>query len=830
VSYLLRQVLEESRTLAATDRPRRARRVVDDPRPRPAGAPYAYQEAAYALLAGEERVNLLVASPTGSGKTSVIVRAAQLAVARGQKLVVAEPLIALVEQVHARLAASLPGVAVDMRTGPSVKETASEASVTVCTYEVLASVCSSAPGEAAASPLSGCLQVAVDEFHYIGEDRGPVIQEILDWCRNAGASVVALSGTLVNELEVAEFISGVNGLPTVVVGASVRPVPLTFYYYDARNARKPFSALRARAPWERAGADQPNFGTIGGLRGRQDVLRLVTGLRTWDCLPALMVTFSCRRLDEWAEDAASGNDFLTRGQRAVVIGAFRDMLREIPEEDRVLFERLERLGRLGIGLHHSHLPVQYLELVSTLAEHRCLKLVFSTSTLSAGINLPVRTVCLCSGRVPRKAEGEMVHDVIDPLLFHQLAGRAGRPGYETVGNVVVIGCGWEGHTAAAALLERPLPPVRPTSVFNSGDVLRAALTGRCLALDRLVFSNSLAARAAEKAQLSKVLCHRALDILAAGSEAPRLARCAAEHSRLLANAPAGLLREPCGLPEGPVPLWLLDRGRGGFRVVAEDSDGAVPLTVAAPSSRRRRGIHSSVFEAAYKLRRARSQLAEVAANSEAEDECFWLAASVLRNACDDVALLECDQDIEDYKRVEAELKARGFLEEEGAPTHIGRAAALIRSSEKPEAFVEVLAERGDHLDRGAYGRLASLALGSGVASDEAPDLADEAVPGEELLRSRLPDAVSSPAFNKAASMWTDGASLAQIDAEAGISCGQCARHLVRTNALLCELSYARRALGLPGDPELAAASAALCRGLPFARRGGGRVALGEETE
>ena len=811
-------------------RPRRVSRITDDPRPRPPGALYAYQEAANQLLAGDERVNLLVASPTGSGKTSVIVRAAEIAVERNQKFVVAEPLIALVEQVYARLVASLPGVAVEMRTGPSVKETDEEALVTVCTYEVLASACSSS---GTAGCLVGCRQIAVDEFHFIGEERGPVIQEILDWCRTTSASVVALSGTLVNEREVGEFLSGVNGLPTVVVGASVRPVPLHFYYYDAHNARSPFSMLRARTPWELSGADQPNFGSIGGLRGRQDILRLLAGLKTWDCLPALIVTFSCRKLDEWAEDAASGNDFLTRGQRTVVIGAFRDMLRGVPEEDVVLFERLERLGRLGIGLHHSHLPVQYLELVSSLAEHKCLRVVFSTSTLSAGINLPVRTVCLCSARIPRRAEGEMVHDVIDPLLFHQLAGRAGRPGFETVGNVVVIGRGREGRTAAAALLERPLTPVRPTACFNSGDVLRAALTGRCLAMDRLVFSNCLAARAAERAQTSKALCNRALDVLAPEAELCRRAGEAADSSRLLAEAPPAVLREACGLPEGQPgeqSLWMLDLGRGGFCVSVEEREGAVQITAAAAGSagrRRRAPVHSTVFEAAYGLRRARLELAEAWRAAEV-DESFWLAASVLRNSRDDVAALALDHDLEDYRRVESELKELGYLDPEGCPTILGRAAALVRTSEKPEVLVEVLTKHGAELDRIAYTRLASLALGGGMVSDEAPEVLEAAVPGEDILRRRLL-APSAPAFNQATAMWAAGSSLAQINAEVGVSCGQCARHLVRLNALLCELSYARRALGVPGDPELAAASSTLCRGLPFARRGGGRVALGEEV-
>lgn len=831
IGLALEAILEESRSIVIPDKPRRVSRIADDPRPRPPGAPYAYQEAAYELLSGEEPLNLLVASPTGSGKTSVIVKAAEIAAQRGEKLVVAEPLIALVEQVHARLVASLPDITVDMRTGPSVKETEGvEASITVCTYEVLASACSS---EAAIS-LRGCKRVAIDEFHFIGEERGPVIQEILDWCRRASATIVALSGTLVNESEVGKFISGVNGFQTVVVGAANRPIPLIFHYYDTRNPNASFSTLRVRTHWERSSGPTPDFQNIGGLRGRQDVLRLISSLQYRNLLPALLVTFSCKKLDEWAEDAVSGYSFLSRNQRSVVVRAFRDMLRSIPPEDTVLFERLERLARLGVGLHHSHLPVQYLELVSHLAEHRCLMLVFSTSTLSAGINLPVRTVCLCSARIPHKVDGEMVHEVINPLLFHQLAGRAGRPGYETVGNVVVLGCGDDGWTAAAALLEQQLPPVRPTSSFNSGDVLRAAKTGRCLALDRLVFSNSLAAKAAERAQKSKILCNRALNILDPNAELLELLRQAAEAVVILSTAQTAVLREPAALPVGLIGengLWLINLGRGGFRVSDQAQDGAVQLTKTRGQSGTnkaiRGGVHASMFEAMCKVRDARSLLAILWRRTDTGQN-FWIVASVLRNARDDIADLERDVDIDEYRSLERKLKECGFLHREGAPTVAGCAAALIRSTSKPEVLVQILMRRYEELDKNAYLRLASLTMGAGTQADEPPEDVSMYVSGEEFLRSQLVNVggVSVPTYNRALMLWAEGASLAQIEEETGVSCGQCARHVVRANSLLCELGYARKELGLDSDPALGAASQALCRGLPFAKRGGGRVALG----
>ena len=414
----LQELLERSAALEVDLAPRRVERVRDEGAPPAPGEPYPFQREAAARLEGE-RSNLLVASPTGSGKTRVISSAAALAVRRNQRLFVCEPLVALVEQIYARLRRDgLPDEAVEMRTGLSVREREG-AAVTVCTYEVLATLCG-----ARAETLVGCATVVVDELHFLDGDRGPVLQEIFDWCRQERVAVVGLSGTLPNEREVAGFLCGVNGLPTCVVGAARRPVPLQYFYYDVW--RGAFSTLRPEA---RPCADY-DAGRLGGLGGRQDVLRLARGLRAWDSLPALVVAFSCRRLDEWAEHAASADEFApdASGLSRVTL-AFARLRASVPEEDRCLFAPLEALARRGVGLHHSHLPVPYLELVSELAERRLLALVFSTSTLSAGINLPVRTVCLCGATLPRRAEGgEMRREAMEPLLFHQLAGRAGRPG------------------------------------------------------------------------------------------------------------------------------------------------------------------------------------------------------------------------------------------------------------------------------------------------------------------------------------------------------------------------------------------------------------------
>jgi hypothetical protein len=812
------QLLQEaSQNLALRPRDRQTWRIADDPvQQQVPGELYAYQiEASKVLRQTETPSNLLVASPTGSGKTMVIQECAVIAHERGQRLFVAEPLIALVEQVYAKLKAVFGSKSVDMRTGPSVKEASDEAIVTVCTFEVLATMCS-----AGADALSGSARVVIDEFHFLAGDRGPVLQEILDWCRTDQVSVVALSGTLVNEKQVAEFISGINSFPTVIVGACRRPVPLSFFYYDGSATTVPFSRLGTHTWPAPSSAD---IKSLGGLRTRQDVLRLIRALISCDSLPVLIVAFSCRKLDEWAEDAASSGSYLnSRSQRSTITGAFRTLLRTIPDEDKVLFYRLERLAMQGIGLHHSHLPVQYLELVSCLSERRCMPIVFSTSTLSAGINLPVRTVCICAGKVPQKVGAELCHVPIDPLLFHQLAGRAGRPGYEDHGYVVVTGLGWNGYEAARMLLERPLPPVKPAeAAYTSGDVLRAARTSRWLPLDRLVFESSEAACRVEKSQRSHQISINALSLLP-NAEARTRSLQAMHLVSVVLNAP-DVLHHVCGATPttaGESQFLGQRQERGCFTVSAEPSSR--PLALNHRKAKRPTAVHLSAFHEARSLKSAKEELIALWLLMSPEEH---LAMAVLINAKEDRESLGAIADVAEYKFVEDALKSTGFMELSGALTMLGKAAAVIRSCREPSFVVLLLTRFTEELSAIQYVALASLLLDAGFKDSPKESAYTGQLPMELEKAARDRDGGSSATFNNAAVLWSSGSSLSEIQESAGLSCGQTARHVVRVNDLLCEISSSRDLMGMAPDQELCKASFSMVRGLPFSRRGAGRLGI-----
>lgn len=439
---------------------------------------YPYQQWAAKLLNECESMcqvpNFLVASPTGSGKTRVLELAAQRAQALGLTLYIGEPLIALADQVARRLEAL--GLRTALRTGPVKRAEVGEAAAVVCTYEALATLTSVNAGP------QNAFAVALDEVHFLDSSRGAVLQEILAFCQQL--PLICLSGTVANVRDLASHLHQLNGRPTYVIGAPTRPVKLRYWFLDNNGTVPPQELLIE--PVETCPTTAPPQWAmeIGGVAASQQLLLLLrrVALPTW--APALIVLFSCERLNNWAATAEGEMPLLPRGQRARITGLFYRMLRGVPKEDHALFIPLLSKLQRGIALHHSQLPQPYLLLVSTLAEARCVKVCFCTSTLSAGINLPVRSVVLCGAQLPADSR-DTSEDFVDisPLLFAQLSGRAGRPGYEKEGHVLIVGHEVAGLRAARWLVARPLPPIQPCAHFSAGDVLRAQRHRRHLVLE-----------------------------------------------------------------------------------------------------------------------------------------------------------------------------------------------------------------------------------------------------------------------------------------------------------------------------------------------------------
>lgn len=342
-------------------------------------SPYDHQEAAFLELAAGN--HLILATPTGSGKSLVATCAHALALAAGERSVYTSPIKALVSEKFFALCRDFGAEQVGMLTGDASIN--ADAPILCCTAEVLAQM-----ALAQGSDLDQHT-VIMDEFHYYADrDRGMAWQ--IPLLLLADARFVLLSATLGDTRAIERDLEERTGREVSVVRGAERPVPLEFEYRD--------EALQSVIEE-----------LIGRGRG-----------------PIYLVQFSQREATAQAGNLMSVNvlDKTAKLRISEAIGGFRF--------DSPFGKTLSRLVRHGIGLHHAGLLPRYRLLVERLAAEGLLALISGTDTLGVGINVPIRTVMfekLC------KFDGlEVRHLRVREFL--QIAGRAGRKGFDDVGYVV----------------------------------------------------------------------------------------------------------------------------------------------------------------------------------------------------------------------------------------------------------------------------------------------------------------------------------------------------------------------------------------------------------
>lgn len=338
----------------------------------------AQEEAVLALFEGQ---NVILNTPTGSGKSLVASALHFASLARGGRSVYTCPIKALVNEKWLALCRELGPENVGLSTGDATVNR--DAPVLCCTAEVLANI---ALREGANAPVD---DVVMDEFHwYADRERGVAWQVPL--LALPRTRFLLLSATLGDVTFFAEELTRRNGRPTATVRSGERPVPLEYAYSEIPLA--------------------------------QTLEKLVAEGKA----PVYVVHFTQRDAAASAQDFTS-LDLCTRPEKNAVaeaIGEFRFSSPYGPDVRRWL--------KQGIGLHHAGLLPKYRVLVEQLAQRGLLKVICGTDTLGVGINVPIRTVLLtrlC------KFDGEKTA-VLSARDFHQIAGRAGRKGFDERGFVV----------------------------------------------------------------------------------------------------------------------------------------------------------------------------------------------------------------------------------------------------------------------------------------------------------------------------------------------------------------------------------------------------------
>lgn len=337
----------------------------------------AQEEAILELFDGK---HVILNTPTGSGKSLVAAALHFFAMARRQRSFYTAPIKALANEKFFWLCETFGPTNVGLLTGDASINPG--APIVCCTAEILSNLCLREE-----SPDVDF--VVMDEFHYYGDrERGMAWQ--LPLLTLSHASFLLMSATLGDTRRIEEGLLELTGREAVVIRSAERPVPLEFEY-----------------------ATTPLHETIQKLveSGRH---------------PIYLVSFSQRAAAERAQDLMSVN-FATREQKEAIKAALEGFRFDTPYG-----KDLSRFLRHGVGLHHAGLLPKYRLLVEKLSQEGLLRVVSGTDTLGVGVNIPIRTVLftqLC------KFDGEKV-GILSVRDFLQIAGRAGRKGFDDVGYVV----------------------------------------------------------------------------------------------------------------------------------------------------------------------------------------------------------------------------------------------------------------------------------------------------------------------------------------------------------------------------------------------------------
>ena len=343
--------------------------------------PYPAQEEAVLEIAA--RSHVILATPTGSGKSLVALGAHFAAMARGERSYYTAPIKALVSEKFFALCEVFGAENVGMLTGDAAVN--ADAPIVCATAEIVANI---ALREGAAADIG---QVVMDEFHYYSEpDRGWAWQVPL--IELPETQFVLMSATLGDVDWLVEDLRVRTGRDCTYIGGTERPVPLSFDY---------------------------------ALTGVHESVELL--LRD-DKAPVYIVHFTQAAALEQAQ-ALTSLAVATKERKTAIteeIGGFRF--------STAFGRTLRKLLVHGIGVHHAGMLPKYRRLVERLAQDGLLTVICGTDTLGVGINVPIRTV-LFTGLT--KFDGRRQR-VLKAREFHQIAGRAGRAGYDTQGYVEVL--------------------------------------------------------------------------------------------------------------------------------------------------------------------------------------------------------------------------------------------------------------------------------------------------------------------------------------------------------------------------------------------------------
>jgi superfamily II RNA helicase len=504
-----------------------------------------FQMEAIAHLAADRSV--MVAAPTGTGKTLVAEYAIWRAQQRGQRVIYTTPLKALSNQKYRDLRTLYGFDAVGLVTGDIVEH--STASIVIMTTEVYRNMLLEEGGDRFArgeniipSSMAEVGSIIFDELHYLSDiGRGPVWEEAII-CSPPSVQLVGLSATVSNAEDLADWISRVHR-PISLVVHEERAVPLDHYYFldntlhlvqDAdgnrverfpnvggearvasmmkRNRTYTFDGEEENDGWKedqwtkknkkhKAAAGELSASNTSSVHEQEQRTskpsriverrapepgEVLTALRDADLLPCLYFLPGRKVVEEGAESAAL-HIFTTPEEAALIREEVGVWLENMPKEDRNL-QQVHALAEIlprGLAFHHAGLLPGLKVLVETLFARGHLRAVFATDTLALGINMPARAVVVGS---LSKFDGQEMRLLI-PNEYRQLTGRAGRRGMDVRGAAVIPYSPWEPFEDSFRRITGELLPVTSSFVIRYNSILNLWRPGDVRHLRRICASS-----------------------------------------------------------------------------------------------------------------------------------------------------------------------------------------------------------------------------------------------------------------------------------------------------------------------------------------------------
>ena len=375
----------------------------------------------------ENEHSLFVSAPTGAGKTVIADAAVRQALEKGKKVIYTAPIKALSNRKFRDFKEEYGIEKVGILTGDvSINP---DAPVVIMTTEIYRNCLFEA-----AARVSSVDWVIFDEVHYLDDaERGTVWEESLLFTPQE-IKILALSATIPNVQQLADWIKSIHGRDLQVIVEKHRPVPLKFLYQCQNNIYEDERHLLREGYWSKDTWRVSNREKRRGIRPPRpqpnQLAQIIRELINKKRLPAIYFCFGRRKTEILAHETGNWN-FLTREERIKIGQMFDQLLHQFDIEGEASAEMIRPLIMQGVAYHHAGMLPTLKEVVERLFTSRLIKMIFTTETFALGINMPAKAVIFDE---LEKFYGSGF-DYLSTRDFFQMAGRAGRRGLDHEGFV-----------------------------------------------------------------------------------------------------------------------------------------------------------------------------------------------------------------------------------------------------------------------------------------------------------------------------------------------------------------------------------------------------------